>query len=147
MVPTYEIPSSKYVCVIVGPESPWYNEIYTYLHNQYMSPDLSRNQKKTLIRQVSRHTIIVDTLYKKILDGTRLRCLNFEEAQLSLKEVHDGICGAHPSGPALSKKLLRTGYYWPTMEKDAYKYVQKYTQCQVHGDVIHVPAQDLQPIT
>lgn len=77
MVPVYEIPSLEYVCVTVCPKSPWYNEIYTYLHNQYMSPNLSSNQKKTLIHQASRNTIIADTLYRKILDGTLLRCLNF----------------------------------------------------------------------
>lgn len=54
MLPAYETPLSDYVCAIVGLESPWYNEIYTYLHTQYMSPDLSRNQKKTFIRQASR---------------------------------------------------------------------------------------------
>lgn len=107
----------------MGLESPWYNEIYTYLHTQYMSSDLSRNQKKILIRQASRYTIIVDTLYRKGFDGTLLWCVDENEAQLSLKEVHDGICGVHQSGPPLLKKLLRTGYYWPTMEKDAYKYI------------------------
>lgn len=125
MLPGYETPLTEYICAIVGPESPWYNEIYTYLHTQYMSPDLSRNQKKTYIRQASRYTIIADNLYKKGFDGTLLRCLDENEAQLSLKEVHDGICGAHQSGPLLSKKLLRTGYYWPTTGKDAFKYVQK----------------------
>lgn len=147
MLVAYETPLLEYVCAIVGPESPWYNKIYTYLHTQYMSPYLSRNQKKTFIRQASRYTIIVDTLYRKGFDGTLLQCLDENEAHLSLKEFHDGICGAHQSGLPLSKKLLRTGYYWPTMEKDAYKYVQKCKQCQMHGDLIHTPAQDLQPIT
>lgn len=91
MVPTYKIPSFEYVCMIVGPESPWYREVYAYLHDQYMSPNLSCNQQKTLIRQASRHTIIADTLYRKILDITLLRCLNSTEAQTTLKEFHDGI--------------------------------------------------------
>ncbi|XP_057849976.1 uncharacterized protein LOC131060672 [Cryptomeria japonica] len=108
MVPTYEIPSSEYVCMIVEPESLGYREVYAYLHDQYMSLDLSRNQRKTLIRQASRHTIIVDTLYKKTLDGTFILCLNSKEAQKPLKEVHDGICGAHSSSHALAKKLLGT---------------------------------------
>lgn len=73
-----------------------------------MSPDLSRNQKKTLIHQASKHTIIANTLYRKGFDGTLLRCLDERETQLSLKEVHDGIYGVHQSGPPLSKKLLRT---------------------------------------
>lgn len=85
MLSAYETPPTEYVCAIVGPESPWYNEIYTYLHTQYMSPDLSRNQKNTLICQASRYTIIADTLYKKGFDGTLLPCLDENEAQIVLK--------------------------------------------------------------
>lgn len=33
MVLAYEIPSSKYVCMIVGPKSSWYNDIYAYQHD------------------------------------------------------------------------------------------------------------------
>lgn len=107
------VPSStlEYVCVIVGPESPWYQEIYAYLYDQYMSPDLPSNQRKTFIRQVSRYTLIADTLYRRSLDTTLLRCLNIDESQLALQEGHDGICGTHVSGPDLAKKLLITGYY------------------------------------
>lgn len=76
MVPMYEISSSEYVCMIVEPESPWYKEVYSYLHDQYMSLDLSCNQRKTLIRQAIRHAIIADTLYRKGLDGTLLCYLN-----------------------------------------------------------------------
>lgn len=32
MIQAYEIPSLEYICEIVGLESPWYNEIYAYLH-------------------------------------------------------------------------------------------------------------------
>ncbi|GLJ43441.1 hypothetical protein SUGI_0902990 [Cryptomeria japonica] len=32
------------------------------------------------------------------------------------------------------------------MEKDSYQFVKKCKQCQIHGDLIHVPAQELQPI-
>lgn len=117
MVSTYDIPQLECVCMIFGPESPWYNDIYPYLHDQYMSLDLSHNQCKALMHQASRHVIIADTLYRKSLDGNLLRCVDFEEAQLALKEVHDGICGTHYSGPTLAKKLLHIGYYWPTMEK------------------------------
>lgn len=41
IVLAYEIPSIEYVCMIIGPESPWYIDIYAYLHDQYIPPDLS----------------------------------------------------------------------------------------------------------
>ncbi|GLJ50601.1 hypothetical protein SUGI_1078000 [Cryptomeria japonica] len=81
-----------------------------------------------------------------VVDGTLLRCLESDEAQIALREVHEGICGPHASGPTLAKKLIRTGYYWPNMEKDSYQFVKKCKQCQIHGDLIHAPAQELQPL-
>ncbi|GLJ17131.1 hypothetical protein SUGI_0296430 [Cryptomeria japonica] len=82
----------------------------------------------------------------QLYDGTLLRCLESGEAQIVLWEVHEGICGPHASGPTLAKKLIRTGYYWPNMEKDSYQFVKKCKQCQIHGDLIHAPAQELQPL-
>lgn len=61
-----------------------------------------------------------------------------------LEEVHQGIFGAHCSHLTLAKKLLRMGYYWPTMEVDAYHFVKRCVPCQQHDDLIHTPTQDLQ---
>lgn len=57
-----------------------------------------------------------DTLYRHSLDSTLLRCLGTAEAQTTLHEVHEGICRAHSAGPTLTRKIIRPGYYWPTME-------------------------------
>lgn len=146
MVPSYEIPTSEYICAIIGPESPWYKEIYAYLQDQQMPPSLLTNKMKSFKRQATRYTLIADTLYRS-LDTTLLRCLDMDEAKLALQQVHDGICCAHISWLTLAKKLLRIGYYWLTMEKDTYIYVKWCKQFQIHGDLIHAPAQDLQPIT
>ena len=62
---------------------------------------------------------------------------------MALEEVHQGICGAHSSGLTLAKNLLKMGYYFPTMEVDAYNFVKRRVPCQQHGDLIHAPTQDL----
>src|SRR3954466_13558922 len=41
------------------------------------------------------------TFYYVTYDGIMLRCLSPSEAQVVLKEAHDGTCGAHQSGPKL----------------------------------------------
>jgi len=145
--PAYDTPESTMVCEIVGPNSPWYQYFYTYLHDHVFPPNLLRNQRKNFIQCASRFTLLGGTIYCRGYDGTLLRCLDLVEANLAVKDVHEGICGAHTSGMVLAKKLLRTGYYWPTMEKDACEYVRKCIACQKHGDLIHAPSQSLQPIT
>lgn len=52
-------------------------------------------------------------------------------------EIHSGVCEPHMNGYALSKKILRAGYYWLTMEKDSIHFIHKCDQCLVHSDLLH----------
>ncbi|GAV61975.1 hypothetical protein CFOL_v3_05500, partial [Cephalotus follicularis] len=54
-------------------------------------------------------------LYKRSFSFPLLRCLTHSEADYTLREVHEGVCGNHTGGRTLSNKLLRQGYFWPTM--------------------------------
>ncbi|RVW25141.1 hypothetical protein CK203_110588 [Vitis vinifera] len=60
-----------------------------------------------------------------------------------MREVHAGVCGPHMGGHMLARKIMRTGYFWLTMETDCCQFVQRYQECQMHGDLIHVPPSEL----
>ncbi|XP_049405111.1 uncharacterized protein LOC125868530 [Solanum stenotomum] len=45
------------------------------------------------------------------------------------------------NGFTLAKKTLRAGYFWMTMETDCI--LRKCCQCQIHGDLIRVPPNEL----
>ena len=47
----------------------------------------------------------------------------------------------------LLRKIARQGYYWTTMEADCATHVQKCHQCQVHGDLKHMPPMPLHTMT
>ena len=140
MIPAYDVLDSNIMCEIFGPNSSQYHDIYTYLHDHILPLDLLCNQRKSFIQHASRFTLLGSILYRRGYDGTLLRCLNLDKANLVIKEVHNGICGAHTSGMFLAKKLLRTRYYQPTMEKDAFQHIIKCIACQKHGDLIHIPS-------
>ncbi|KAL5576999.1 hypothetical protein UlMin_018698 [Ulmus minor] len=57
-------------------------------------------------------------------------CLNKDQAKYVLQEVHEGVCGNHSSGRALAHKVLRQGYYWPTIQADSLAFVPKCDKCQ-----------------
>ncbi|RVW73260.1 Gypsy retrotransposon integrase-like protein 1 [Vitis vinifera] len=42
---------------------------------------------------------------------------------------------------------IRTGYFWLTMETDCCQFVQRCLECQIHGDLIHVPPSELHALT
>jgi hypothetical protein len=59
-----------------------------------------------------------------------LKCLPNEDADYVLREVHHGVCGNHSGAKALANKVVRAGYYWPTMSKDATELVRGCNACQ-----------------
>ncbi|KAD6454283.1 hypothetical protein E3N88_08989 [Mikania micrantha] len=63
-----------------------------------------------------------------------------------MKDIHEEDCGNHTGGRAFFSKILRTGYFWPTMRRDAMSYSQKCDACQRHSNIIHQPAEPLHPI-
>ncbi|XP_074336805.1 uncharacterized protein LOC141673978 [Apium graveolens] len=58
------------------------------------------------------------------------RCVDNEEGNYILREVHEGICGNHLGGNSLAMKVLRQCYYWPTMKEDATNFVRACDRCQ-----------------
>ena len=65
-----------------------------------------------------------EKLYKRKISTPLLKYLDKEEVSTRIKEVHQGICGNHSGGRSLSHKLLKQGYYWPTMQSDAQGFVK-----------------------
>ena len=41
---------------------------------------------------------------------------------------------------------FQTGYFWPTLQKDAKEFVKKYDKCQRFGNVQHIPFEKLMTI-
>ncbi|RVX11208.1 Transposon Tf2-2 polyprotein [Vitis vinifera] len=76
-------------------------------------------------------------------DGLLLLCLDHASADRVMREVHAGVCGPHMGGHMLARKIMRTGYFWLTMETDCCQFVQRCQECQMHGDLIHVPPSEL----
>ena len=62
-----------------------------------------------------------------------LRCLEHEYAAKVVKELHDGPARGHYSRDTTAHKILREGYYWPTLFKDAHAYARKCDTCQRSG--------------
>ncbi|XP_074304162.1 uncharacterized protein LOC141638875 [Silene latifolia] len=83
---------------------------------------------------------------KKSLAGPCLRCLSKEEAETILQDMHSGECGNHAGGRSLSNKILRQGYFWPTMRADAINHAKRCESCQKAAPAIHQPAEPMHPI-
>ena len=78
-----------------------------------------------------RYCIIDKNLYWKDTGGILLNCLLEEKAKKVIEEFHKGDCEGHHYWKATTNKILRAGYYWPTMFKYFYKKIADCRECQI----------------
>ena len=103
--------------------------------------------RRALRQLATRFVICGDALYRRSPDGLLLLCLDCASANQVMREVHAEVCGPHMGGHMLARKIMRTGYFWLTMETDCCRFVQRCSECQMHGDLIHVPPSELHALT
>ena len=75
--------------------------------------------------------------------------LNFlleEEAKRKIKEFHRGDCGGHLYWRTTNHKILRAGFYWPTLFPDTYKEVSTCHECQIFEGKTKLFSLPLKPI-
>ena len=91
--------------------------------------------------------MIHGVLFLQNYDKVLLRCLEKDNAEHILIELHDGLANGHFSRETTAHKVLRVGYYWPTIFKDAHVHARKCQICQVNAGRERRPAFPLQPVT
>ena len=128
----------------IGIENNWTVPLISYLKNGMLLD--GKDAVRKLKVQASRFVIMKDVLYKRGFSHPYLRCLVPEEVEYVIREVHEGICRNHSGAKSLVHKLIRAGYYWPTMQKDAQAYVKTCDKCQRFSNAIRQPSEELTPI-
>ncbi|GKV43086.1 hypothetical protein SLEP1_g50424 [Rubroshorea leprosula] len=132
----------KMMEISIDPSTPgWTDPIISFLRGGTVLVD--KQEEMRLRKKASRYTLVNEVLYKRSFSLHLLRCLNPYEAEYALQEVHEGVCGSHIGARTLAHKVLRQGYYWPNMYKDATQFVQRCQKCQFFAHLIHQPAKEL----
>ena len=129
----------------IDSKSDWTTAITSYLKDDLL-PNEKEAARKVKVR-AARFVLIKDVLYNRGFSRPYLRCLGNEEANYVLREVHEGICENHSGSRSLVHKLVRAGYYWPTMQADAEAYVRACDKCQRFSNIIRKPTEELTPMT
>ena len=65
------------------------------------------------------YVLIDNVLFWRNSDRVLLRCLDKDETDVILKELHSGPAGGHFGGETTAHKIIRAGYYWPTLFQDS----------------------------
>ncbi|XP_024035481.1 uncharacterized protein LOC127899240 [Citrus sinensis] len=120
----------------------WMDPIRAYIRDGVLPED--KRQARKLKCRAARYTLLDEVLYRRGFTLPLLRCVDEEEADYVLREIHEGICGNHSGARTLAFKALRQGYFWPTMHQDAKRMTKN---CKTYQSFSEVPAQPPEKLT
>lgn len=132
-------------------EHPWYKDLVYYLQNQRCPDNLDTHQRRRLRLKYFRYVIVKDFLFGRSADGILLHCVNNEEAQKLLQETHGSSdfvihVGGHFSAKTTAFKIIRKGYYWPSIFQDSYNFSRSCDKCQKFAGKERLFPMPLQPV-
>ncbi|KAH9671394.1 hypothetical protein KPL70_017357 [Citrus sinensis] len=111
-------------------ESPWYADFANYLVSGLLSPELKFQKKKKFLHDVKSYQWDDPHLYKLCSDQVIRRCVAADEIPQILESCHAAAYRGHFGGHRTAAKIMQSGYFWPTIFKDAYDFVKGCDRCQ-----------------
>ena len=69
-----------------------------------------------------------------------------DEMQSILNHCHTLPCGGHFGGQRTAAKVLQSGFYWPTLFKDAHQFISTCDKCQRMGNIFRKDEPPMHPI-
>ena len=105
----------------------WMTPIVQYLKDGQLPED---KRQATLFRLKATRYILYDgRIYRRGFSIPLLKCVDLIEGNYILLEIHEGVCGNHSGGQLLAHKVLRQGYFWPTLRTDVMIFARKCDKC------------------
>jgi ribonuclease HI len=125
---------------------PWYKDVIYFLQELRPPDGLQRSKARALKLKAVRYCLIDQVLYWKDPLGVLLKCISPPEAEMIVAEFHSGLCGGHHFWRATAHKILRAGYYWPTVFTDVCKRVRACIKCQKFAGKQQLRSLSLKPV-
>jgi hypothetical protein len=127
-------------------ECTWYRDILYFLQELKPPDGMGKRKARDLKLKVVRYCLIDRALYWKDPLGVFLRCLNPQEAQKVMFDFHSGLCGGHHFWKTTAHKILRAGYYWPTLFTDVCRGIRACIKCQKFSGKQQLKSLPLKPV-
>nr|GFA08854.1 hypothetical protein [Tanacetum cinerariifolium] len=96
---------------------------------------MSSQQKNKFFKDVKHYFWDDPFLFKIYADQVIRRCVHGQEAVDILKSCHNGPTGGHHGLNYTAKKVFDSGFYWPTIYRDAHDLVKSCDACQRQGKI------------
>ncbi|GJV06749.1 reverse transcriptase domain-containing protein [Tanacetum coccineum] len=119
--------------IVEEEEENWMTPIIKCLEEGIWPAD--ENEARTLRMKISQYVMEEGVMFKKSYLSPMLRCVGPLQENYIIREVHEGACRMHTGSRSVVAKIMRQGYYWPTMYQDTKEEIEKCDSCQIHASV------------
>ncbi|GJT21721.1 reverse transcriptase domain-containing protein [Tanacetum coccineum] len=115
--------------------TPWFADIANYHAGNFVVKGMSSQQKKKFFKDVKHYFWDDPYLFRICADQVIRRCVYGQEAVDILTACHNGPTGGHHGANYTAKKVFDSGFYWPTIYRDAHDMVKSCDSCQRQGKI------------
>ncbi|GJT62321.1 reverse transcriptase domain-containing protein [Tanacetum coccineum] len=115
--------------------TPWFADFANYHAGKFVIKGMTSQQKNKFFKDVKHYFWDDPFLFKICADQVIRRCVSGQEALDILKACHSGPTGGHYGANYTARKIFDSGFYWPTIYKDAHDFVTRCDICQRQGKI------------
>ncbi|KAD7116822.1 hypothetical protein E3N88_04090 [Mikania micrantha] len=114
---------------------PWFADFANYLADGVLLKGMTHQQKKKFFADMKHYLWDDPYLFRVGADQVIRRCVHGAEAADILRHCHEGPTGGHHGATLTAKKVFDSGFFWPTIYKDAHVFVKSCDSCQRVGNI------------
>lgn len=113
----------------------WFADFVNHKAIGLILEDLTWKQKKKLLSDAKYYVWDEPYLFKIGADDILRRYVSKEKSRSILWHCHNSPYGGHYNGLRTTTKALRSGFYWPSLCKDAHVHAKSCDNCQRVGGI------------
>ena len=141
-----EFPDEKLFAIEDKKAVPWFADYVNYLVAKVIPPEFNYQKKKRFFAHLKHYYWEDPVLYRHCADQMIRRCVPEDEMYSILNHCHTLSCGGHFGGQRTAAKVLQSGFYWPSLFKDAHQFVSTCDKCQRMGNISRKDEPPMHPI-
>ena len=141
-----EFPDKKLFAIEEKRAVPWFTDYVNYLVAKVIPLEFNYQKKKRFFAHLKHYYWEEPILYRHCADQVIRRCVPEDEMRSILDHCHTLPCGGHFGGQRTAAKVLQSGFYWPSLFKDAHQFVSTCDKCQRMGNISRKDEPPMHPI-
>jgi hypothetical protein len=105
-------------------ECNWYKDLIHFLQTLQPHAEVDKTKVRDLKLKSIKYCIVDHVLYLKDSVGVLLIWFDPGEVKQTVIDFHDSLCGGHHFWRITTYKILRSGYYCPSLFTDVYAHIR-----------------------